>query len=221
MCGKDLLLTFYILGASLLLVLYVGQHGPSERLWRVCWRAKGSRPASGSHHASRSQVLVRCPFCKEDHDKVVDSRSSEGGRVVRRRRLCLACKRRYTTYERVEEPVKLTVIKKDGSRVPYDRGRIIAGVQKACYKRPVSLEQMERLAEEVEEAIFRQQGQEVTSRFIGEETIKRLKGLDKVAYVRYASVYREFADLDQFINEAQELMRQSPEEAGQKRLFEG
>jgi len=164
---------------------------------------------------------VRCPFCKEDHDKVVDSRSSEGGRVVRRRRLCLACKRRYTTYERVEEPVKLTVIKKDGSRVPYDRGRIIAGVQKACYKRPVSLEQMERLAEEVEEAIFRQQGQEVTSRFIGEETIKRLKGLDKVAYVRYASVYREFADLDQFINEAQELMRQSPEEAGQKRLFEG
>ena len=164
---------------------------------------------------------MRCPFCKEDHDKVVDSRSSEGGRVVRRRRLCLACKRRYTTYERVEEPVKLTVIKKDGSRVPYDRGRIIAGVQKACYKRPVSLEQMERLAEEVEEAIFRQQGQEVTSRFIGEETIKRLKGLDKVAYVRYASVYREFADLDQFINEAQELMRQSPEEAGQKRLFEG
>jgi len=163
---------------------------------------------------------VRCPFCKEDKDKVVDSRSSEGGRVVRRRRLCLSCRRRFTTYERVEEAVKLTVVKKDGSRIPYDRSKIIAGVQKACYKRPISMGQMEQLAEEVEEVVFRQTGNEVTSRFIGEETIKRLRELDKVAYVRYASVYYEFADLEQFINEAQELMERPSEQPDQQKLFE-
>jgi len=163
---------------------------------------------------------VRCPFCKEDKDKVVDSRSSEGGRVVRRRRLCLSCRRRFTTYERVEEAVKLTVVKKDGSRIPYDRSKIIAGIQKACYKRPISMNQMEQLAEEVEEEVFRQTGNEVTSRFIGEETIKRLRELDKVAYVRYASVYYEFADLEQFINEAQELMERPTEQPDQPKLFE-
>ena len=163
---------------------------------------------------------MRCPFCKEDKDKVVDSRSSEGGRVVRRRRLCLSCRRRFTTYERVEEAVKLTVVKKDGSRIPYDRSRIIAGIQKACYKRPISMNQMEQLAEEVEEEVFRQTGNEVTSRFIGEETIKRLRDLDKVAYVRYASVYYEFADLEQFISEAQELMERSAEQPDQPKLFE-
>ena len=163
---------------------------------------------------------MRCPFCKEDKDKVVDSRSSEGGRVVRRRRLCLSCRRRFTTYERVEEAVKLTVVKKDGSRIPYDRSKIIAGIQKACYKRPISMSQMEQLAEEVEEEVFRQTGNEVTSRFIGEETIKRLRELDKVAYVRYASVYYEFADLEQFINEAQELMESPTEQPDQPKLFE-
>lgn len=163
---------------------------------------------------------MRCPFCKEDKDKVVDSRSSEGGRVVRRRRLCLSCRRRFTTYERVEEAVKLTVVKKDGSRIPYDRSKIIAGVQKACYKRPISMSQMEQLAEEVEEEVFRQTGNEVTSRFIGEETIKRLRDLDKVAYVRYASVYYEFADLEQFISEAQGLLERAGEQPGQPKLFE-
>ena len=163
---------------------------------------------------------MRCPFCKEDKDKVVDSRSSEGGRVVRRRRLCLSCRRRFTTYERVEEAVKLTVVKKDGSRIPYDRSKIVAGIQKACYKRPISMSQMEQLAEEVEEEVFRQSGNEVTSRFIGEETIKRLRDLDKVAYVRYASVYYEFADLEQFITEAQELLEQPTEQPDQPKLFE-
>jgi transcriptional repressor NrdR len=163
---------------------------------------------------------VRCPFCKEDKDKVVDSRSSEGGRVVRRRRLCLSCRRRFTTYERVEEAVKLTVVKKDGSRIPYDRSKIVAGIQKACYKRPISMSQMEQLAEEVEEEVFRQSGNEITSRFIGEETIKRLRDLDKVAYVRYASVYYEFADLEQFITEAQELMERPSEQPDQPKLFE-
>jgi len=120
----------------------------------------------------------------------------------------------------VEEAVKLTVVKKDGSRIPYDRSRIIAGIQKACYKRPISMNQMEQLAEEVEEEVFRQTGNEVTSRFIGEETIKRLRDLDKVAYVRYASVYYEFADLEQFISEAQELMERSAEQPDQPKLFE-
>lgn len=162
---------------------------------------------------------MRCPFCKEDKDRVVDSRSSDAGRVVRRRRLCLNCNRRFTTYERVEDPLRLTVVKKDASRVPYDRQRIITGVQKACYKRPIAMNQIEQLAEEVEEEIFRQQGQEVSSSFIGDETMRRLKSLDKVAYVRYASVYHEFADLGQFISEAQELMHRPDETSDDPGLF--
>jgi transcriptional repressor NrdR len=163
---------------------------------------------------------VRCPFCKEDSDKVIDSRSSEGGRVVRRRRQCLGCNRRFTTYERIEQSVKLTVVKKDGSRVPYTRDNIIAGVQKASFKRPVSMQQIESLAEEVEEEVFRQPGQEVSSKFIGEQTMKRLKQLDHVAYVRFASVYRDFQDVGQFINEAQEVMKKQQEPPGQQDLFE-
>jgi len=163
---------------------------------------------------------VRCPFCKEDQDKVIDSRSSEGGRIIRRRRQCLVCKRRFTTYERVEDAVKLTVVKKDGSRVPYNRQRIIAGVQKACYKRPISMQQIENLAEEVEEEIFRRQGQEVSSRFIGEQTMTRLKILDQVAYVRFASVYRDFQDLGQFIEEVNEVMDRKEPAPGQKKLFD-
>ena len=163
---------------------------------------------------------MRCPFCKEDQDKVIDSRSSEGGRIIRRRRQCLVCKRRFTTYERVEDAVKLTVVKKDGSRVPYNRQRIIAGVQKACYKRPISMQQIENLAEEVEEEIFRRQGQEVSSRFIGEQTMTRLKILDQVAYVRFASVYRDFQDLGQFIEEVNEVMDRKEPAPGQKKLFD-
>jgi transcriptional repressor NrdR len=163
---------------------------------------------------------VRCPFCKEDKDKVIDSRSSEGGRIVRRRRECLACQRRFTTYERVEEAVKLTVVKKDGSRVPYDRNRIVAGVQKACYKRPISMQQIQSLAEEVEEEVFRQHSQEVSSRFIVEQTMSRLRELDKVAYVRFASVYRDFKDLGQFIDEVHEVMHQASESPGQRQLFD-
>ena len=129
------------------------------------------------------------------------------------------CKRRYTTYERAEEAVKLTLVKKDGSRVPYDRMRIIAGVQKACYKRPISMQRIEQLAEEVEEEIFCQQGQEVTSKFVGEQTMARLRKLDKVAYVRFASVYWEFAELSQFIKVAEELINHSSEKEGQPKLF--
>lgn len=163
---------------------------------------------------------MRCPYCKEDLDKVIDSRSTEGGRIIRRRRQCLACSRRFTTYERIEDAVKLTVIKKDGSRVPYDRQKIIAGVQKACYKRPVSMQQIQELAEDVEEQIFREPGPEVQSRLIGAMVMERLQKLDQVAYVRFASVYRDFQNLDQFIKEVSEIMQTPPEPPGQGRLFE-
>lgn len=163
---------------------------------------------------------MRCPFCKEDKDKVIDSRSSDAGRTIRRRRLCLSCNRRFTTYERIEEPVKLTVVKKDGSRLPYDRRKVIAGVQKACYKRPVSMQQIERLAEAVEEEIFRRQGQEVESRFIGEATMELLEKLDKVAFVRFASVYRDFQDVGEFINEVREVLQKPRPSQDQQSLFE-
>jgi len=163
--------------------------------------------------------FVRCPFCKEDNDKVIDSRSAEGGRVIRRRRECVLCRRRFTTYERVELAVKLTVVKKDGSRVPYDRNRIVTGVQKACYKRPVSLQQIHELAESVEENLLRQPSQEVPWQLIGELTMLRLRDLDKVAYVRYASVYHDFQDLGQFIDEVQQVMDRREDVSGQRELF--
>jgi len=163
---------------------------------------------------------MRCPFCKSNDDKVIDSRSSEGGTVIRRRRACQTCKRRFTTYERIEETVRLAVIKRDGTRVAYDREKVVAGLQRACWKRPVSLEQMNQIAEAVEEQIFRQFDREVPSRFIGEEVAKRLRRLDSIAYVRYASVYRQFQDVGEFIEEAQEVMERALQETpGQQELF--
>ncbi len=153
---------------------------------------------------------MRCPFCKEDKDKVIDSRSSEGGRVIRRRRLCLQCKRRFTTYEKIGESFKLNVIKKDGSRLPYERDKLIAGLQKACYKRPVSADQVQDVADKVEEDIFKSFDKEVLSRFIGESVMKHLRAVDKVAYIRFASVYRQFIDAGDFIEE----VRQAIEEPG-------
>ena len=150
---------------------------------------------------------MRCPFCKSDDDKVVDSRSSDEERVVRRRRQCLACSRRFTTYERVEDIVKLTVVKKDGNRTPYSRDHIISGVQKACYKRPVPAVAIEQLAEEVEESLLEQQTPEVASDLIGEMTMHMLRDLDKVAFVRFASVYREFQDVGEFIDEVRDVMQ--------------
>lgn len=163
---------------------------------------------------------MRCPFCKKDNDKVVDSRSSDGGRTIRRRRECLECMRRFTTYERIESSIKLMVVKKDGTRVPYDRQRIIEGVEKACYKRPVSRQAIVELAEEVEEQVFQQCGQEVPSQVIGDLTVDHLRQLDKVAYVRYASVYREFQDAGQFIEEVREVMHRLGDSPGQRKLFD-
>lgn len=145
-----------------------------------------------------------CPFCKVDNDKVVDSRSSDGGAVIRRRRRCLECGRRFTTYEKISESMGLSVIKKDNTRVPYDRQRIINGLEKACYKRPISAVEVRTLADKVEEDIFKHSSdKEISSRFIGESVMNHLKLIDKVAYIRFASVYREFNDAEDFIDEAQ------------------
>jgi transcriptional repressor NrdR len=162
---------------------------------------------------------MRCPFCKEDRDKVVDSRSSDAGRVIRRRRQCLACKRRFTTYERIGEGFKLYVVKKDDSRVPYDRGKIISGLQKACYKRPVSTEQIQRIADKAEEMIFRNFDKEVSSSYIGESVMKQLRRVDKVAYIRFASVYRDFRDAGELIKEVSEAITEV-EPGAEPLLFE-
>jgi len=162
--------------------------------------------------------LVRCPFCKEDKDKVVDSRSSDGGRVIRRRRQCLACKRRFTTYEKIGESFKLYVVKKDNSRVPYDRDKLIAGLQKACYKREVSSEQIQQIADKAEEDVFRNFDKEVSSAFIGESIMRHLRVVDKVAYIRFASVYRDFKDAGELIEEVSQVIEEA-EGNGQPELF--
>lgn len=161
---------------------------------------------------------MRCPYCKEDKDKVIDSRSSEGGRVIRRRRECLVCSRRFTTYEKVGESVKLSVVKKDGTRQPYDRAKVIAGLQKACYKRPVSAEQLQQIADKVEEDIFHNFDKEVTSQYIGQQAMRHLKQVDKVAYIRFASVYREFTDANALLDEVNQAISE-PEVADEPGLF--
>ena len=162
---------------------------------------------------------MQCPFCGQDNDKVVDSRSSEGGRAVRRRRQCLACDKRFTTYERPEETIKLSVIKKDGSREPYERRKVITGLQMACYKRKVSDEQIRAIVEAAEEDIFRQFDRDVPSTFIGDQVSRYLRDVDKIAYVRFASVYREFTDVGELIDEAREIKDSPSIDSGQKDLF--
>lgn len=161
---------------------------------------------------------MRCPFCKEDRDRVVDSRSSDAGRVIRRRRQCMACKRRFTTYEKIGESFKLYVVKKDKSRIPYDRDKVIGGLQKACYKRPVSAEQIRQIADKVEESIFRNFDKEVSSAFIGESVMEHLRRVDKVAYIRFASVYRDFKDAGELIDEVSQAIQET-EHIGQTKLF--
>jgi len=149
----------------------------------------------------------------------VDSRSSEAGRVIRRRRQCLLCKRRFTTYEKTGESFKLHVVKKDGSRVPYDRDKVITGLQKACYKRAVSAEQLQQIADNTEEDIFRRFDKEVTSAFVGESVMRHLRNVDKVAYIRFASVYREFKDAGELIEEVSRAIQDS-DSTEQLKLFD-
>jgi transcriptional repressor NrdR len=131
----------------------------------------------------------------------------------------LVCKKRFTTYEKIGEGFKLCVVKKDGSRVPYDRDKIVVGLQKACYKRPVSAEQIQQIADKVEEDIFKNSDKEVSSAFVGENVMKHLQGVDKVAYIRFASVYRDFEDAGDLIEEVSQAIQQA-EYSGQPKLFD-
>jgi transcriptional repressor NrdR len=153
---------------------------------------------------------VKCPFCDELEDKVVDSRMAKEGEVIRRRRECLACRRRYTTYERVEEILPM-VVKKDGRRESFDRTKILAGLKKACEKRPISTATIEDVTDRIEKRIQEMGETEIESRIVGEELMKELHQLDQVAYVRFASVYREFKDIDQFMEELKTLAQQRRE----------
>ena len=148
---------------------------------------------------------MRCPFCREDDDKVVDSRSSGEGTIIRRRRECLSCGRRFTTYERIET-LLLRVVKKDGRRVEFDRTKILNGLIRACEKRPVSTERLEQAVNDIENEIYTHHDREVTSRHIGQLVMRKLRDLDKVAYVRFASVYREFKDVNEFVEEVKPML---------------
>lgn len=140
---------------------------------------------------------MKCPYCGHKDDKVLDSRNIREGEGIRRRRECENCARRFTTYEEIEE-VRITVVKKDGCRVPFDRQKILQGMQIACHKRPVSAEHLESAVDSIERSLYNRGDKEVTSSEIGDMVIKNLKELDEVAYVRFASVYRQFEDVTQF-----------------------
>jgi transcriptional repressor NrdR len=148
---------------------------------------------------------VRCPFCAHLEDKVVDSRTGRGGEVIRRRRECLECSRRFTTYEQVEEILPV-IEKKDGRREPFDRTKILVGIQKACQKRPVSLQRIEEVVQEIENELLGLGEKEVPSSWVGQKIMDGLRGLDDVAYVRFASVYRQFKDISEFMNELNGLL---------------
>lgn len=148
---------------------------------------------------------MRCPRCGVDEDHVVDSRSARDGRAVRRRRECLGCGERFTTFESVEHH-PLLVVKRDGERVAFDRDKIVHGIARACEKRPVPLAEMEAVAERVERHLEGEDAREVPSQRIGELVMRELRGLDEVAYVRFASVYRSFRDVDEFMAELRHLL---------------
>ena len=148
---------------------------------------------------------MKCPFCNQDNTRVVDSRSVEDTNSIRRRRLCDVCGRRFTTYEKVES-IPLTVIKKDQNREQYDRSKIQGGILRACYKRPIPVEKIESLMDSIEGDIFDTADKEISSTRIGEIVMEHLKDLDAVAYVRFASVYREFKDVSTFMDELKKFM---------------
>ncbi|MBL7092008.1 MAG: transcriptional repressor NrdR [Candidatus Omnitrophica bacterium] len=148
---------------------------------------------------------MKCPYCGNVEDKVVDSRLAAEGNSIRRRRECLKCERRFTTYERIEE-APLMVVKKDGRREPFERKKILAGLVKACEKRPISMESLEGLVDKIEFTLQKDYEKEVKSKEIGELAMKMLQGLDEIAYVRFASVYRQFKDVGQFMKELRGLL---------------
>jgi len=149
---------------------------------------------------------VKCPFCTHQKDKVVDSREVGAGDAIRRRRECLGCGRRFTSYERIEE-VPYLVVKKDGRREAFDRGKLLSGLHRACEKRPVSAKALSDIVDEIEQMIQDAPDREVEAREVGERVMARLRELDKVAYVRFASVYRQFEDIEAFMSELRELLQ--------------
>ncbi|NLW24352.1 MAG: transcriptional regulator NrdR [Clostridia bacterium] len=154
---------------------------------------------------------MRCPFCGYGDSKVLDTRSTDDGNSIRRRRECVQCGKRFTTYEKIED-VPLIVVKKDGKRQVFDNTKILNGLIKACEKRPVSLNQLEAVVNEIEKELKNRMDKEVSSSLIGELVMDKLKVLDEVAYVRFASVYREFKDISTFIKEIENLLRKNGKE---------
>lgn len=164
---------------------------------------------------------MRCPYCHNDENKVLDSRDANDGRFIRRRRKCKSCGKRFTTYEKADTTPRMTVVKKDGSRVPYSKDKMLDGVLKACYKRPVPLDRLELLVSEVEDKQFTTHDREIQSVEIGKALAERLKGIDQVAYVRFASVYYQFGSIEDLLDEIRGLIdtgQVSPPEQG--RLFD-
>ena len=148
---------------------------------------------------------MKCPFCNHENTRVIDSRPADDNTSIRRRRLCDDCGKRFTTYEKVET-IPLIIIKKDNNREQYDRAKIEAGVLRACHKRPISATQINQLVDEVETDIFNREEKEISSTLIGEIVMDKIKDLDSVAYVRFASVYREFKDVDSFMSELKKML---------------
>lgn len=148
---------------------------------------------------------MKCPFCGELKDRVVDSRESRDGHAVRRRRECLSCNRRFTSYEEIED-IPYMVVKNDGSREDFDRKKLLAGLHRACQKRPIPVTELQSIVEAVEQKLHEQEDREISTRTIGRVIMRRLKKLDQVAYVRFASVYRKFEDVEAFMEELQKLV---------------
>jgi transcriptional repressor NrdR len=168
-------------------------------------------------------MAMRCPFCQANDDKVIDSREAEHGASIRRRRECKRCGKRFTTYEHVETSTRLTVIKRDGNRVPFDREKLRGGLVKAAYKRPVTADQLTAVVDEIEAELFKRGGKEVESTDIGRLCVEKLKRLDHVAYVRFASVYMKIANIDDLLEEMMEVKHTTPEpdRPDQGTLFQG
>ncbi|MDO5725442.1 MAG: transcriptional regulator NrdR [Tissierellia bacterium] len=153
---------------------------------------------------------MKCPYCGFEDSKVVDSRPTDEGQTIRRRRECEECKKRFTTYERIEK-VPIMVIKKDGNRQAYDRNKILNGMIRACEKRPVSMQRIEESVDNIEKSIYNSLEKEIDSTFIGEQVMKELKEIDEVSYVRFASVYRQFKDLNSFMDELKKIINNNEE----------
>jgi transcriptional repressor NrdR len=150
-------------------------------------------------------ITMKCPYCEYQESKVVDSRPTDEGQAIRRRRECISCGKRFTTYEKIEE-LPIVVVKKDGNRQVYDRNKLMNGIIKACEKRPVSMSSIEQIVDDIEKTIFNSLENEITSTQIGELVMNKLKDLDEVAYVRFASVYRQFKDVNSFMEELKKIL---------------